>query len=122
MSFFFSLYSAAADAPPLLKWESNLANPIGAPAEVRARISSLLPELHWSDRTEVGLSARTRGLVDEGISIYLCEIESGIVSMISTDASPRVLRLLMSEFQLNCCCAEESGEMRDPFSVGERWP
>jgi len=121
MSFFFSLYRAAASAPPLLSWEANLAQPIGTSADVRRRVADLLPQLHWSDRTEIGFSAHTRGQVDECISIYLREFEPDTVSMLSTDASPSVLRLLMSEFQLNFCCAEESGEMRDPFSVGDRW-
>jgi hypothetical protein len=48
-------------------------------------------------------------------------MEIGQVFFIASDGSPRVLRRLMSTFGLDCCCAQESGKMRDPFAVGETW-
>lgn len=121
MSFHFDLYRAPPGAPPLLRWESNLAEPLGSADEVQARIAALLPELRWSKRPDAIVIGRTHGLPIEAISVVLQETEPGAVHFISVDASPAVLRRLMSAFGLNACCAQESGEMRDPFSVGAAW-
>ena len=121
MSFYFELYRAPPGTAPLLRWESNLAEPLGTVEEVRARVAALLPELQWSKGADGIVMGQTRGLPVEAVGVILQPMEKGAVFFIATDGSPAVLRRLMSEFGLNCCCAQESGEMRDPFSVGATW-
>ena len=121
MSFYFDLYRAPIDAPPLYKWESNHAEPLGTPEAVRRRIADHFPELSWSVGDNATISGRTSGQADECISIFLRALEPGVVSFLSVDALPPVLRRLMTEFRLNYCCALESSEMSDPFSVDQYW-
>ena len=121
MSFYFELYRAPPGAPPLFQWESNLAEPLGSLEDVRARVAALLPELQWSKSSDIIVMGQTRGMPVEAVGVILQEMEPGQVFFIATDGSLGVLRRLMSTFGLNCCCAQESGEMRDPFSVGETW-
>ena len=121
MSYTFELYRAPPGTPTLLRWESNLADALGSVDEVRGRIAALLPELKWTRHADGIVTGRTHGMPVEAIGITLQPMEPGAVFFISADASPGVLRRLMSEFGLNCCCAQESGEMRDPFSVGATW-
>lgn len=121
MSFYFELYRAPPGAPPLFQWESNLALPLGTLDDVKARVAALLPELEWSKNADGIVMGQTRGMPVEAIGVILQEMEAGQVFFIATDGSPGVLRRLMNVFGLNCCCAQESGEMRDPFAVGETW-
>jgi hypothetical protein len=121
MAFYFDLYRASPDAPPLHRWVSNLAEPLGSAATVQARIATLFPELFWSTKQGAVVSGSTRGLPSECISVLLQELEGLNVFFVSVAASPPVLRRLMNEFGLNFCCAQESGEMRNPFTVGTDW-
>jgi hypothetical protein len=121
MSFYFDLYRAPVDAPPLFAWESNLAEPLGTPEAVQREIATLLPQLVWRSSADSVVSGRTQGHTAEPIAVFLRELEPGVVSCVVVDAAPPVLRRLMSGLSLNHCCALESGEMRDPFSTGGRW-
>jgi len=94
MSYYFDLYRAPADAPPLFAWESNLAEPLGPPEAVQRDISTLLPQLVWHRSADAVVSGRTQGHTDEPIAVFLRELEPGVVSCVVVDAAPPDVRLV----------------------------
>jgi len=120
MSFDFCLYRAEPGAPPLLHWQRNHALPLGPLADVRARLDRALAGLRWSEARNGQWVGSTRAC-HPPVAVILWEATPGCVHFVDTDAPPPVLRLLMTALALNHCCMPDSGEMRDPFSVGASW-
>jgi hypothetical protein len=121
MSFDFYLYRAATGLGSLQDWEEDHAEPLGTIAELRARIDSVFPFLQWKEGSDGSWFA-----TDPRDSRELCEVslratQGELVQFVVTYASPPALRGLMQSLGLNYCCAPESGELRDPFSVGDAW-
>lgn len=120
MSFDFYLYRASPGLPAINDWEKDHAEPLGTPAELRARVSELFPGLTWRGDAGGRMSALGQGL-GESIELSLGPNKGPFVQFVVTYTSPPVLRKLMEALGLNYCCTPESGELRDPFSVGDNW-
>jgi len=121
MAYFFFLYRAPPGSSSLLDWESNLAEPLGTKVELQADLARLLPGLQWSVSSNGIWVGTTRGLISEPISLHIHEVEADSVCFLSVAAAPAMLRTIMVALNLTCCCASESGELRDPFAVGSDW-
>jgi hypothetical protein len=105
---------------PLLEWGDDHAEPLGRPCDVRDRISSLFPSLVWEERPDGSFAAQSTSISSpREVSVHASSNDQ--VQFVVAYASPPVLRKIMATLQLNYCCAPESGEMRDPFSVGPDW-
>lgn len=121
MSFDFYLYRAAPGLGSLLQWEKDHAEPLGRPEELRDRISSLFPSLVWQEESDGSLSAESPSGSEERCELSIRASRGDQVQFVVTYAPPPVLRALMAALGLNYCCAPESGELRDPFSVAPDW-
>ena len=121
MSFDFHLYRAPPGLGPLNEWEEDHAEPLGSPAEVRQRVSQLFPALTWAESPDGTWRARGDAEAGEPIEVSFGALEGVSVQFIVTYAAPPTLRTLMTGLHLNYCCAPESGELRNPFAVGDTW-
>ena len=121
MSFDFYLYRAAPGLGSLLNWEENHAEPLGTPSELRARIASLFPLLGWVEHPDGSFTASGPSDTPQRCEVSLRATQGEQVQFVVTYASPPALRKLMESLALNYCCAPESGELRDPFSVRDVW-
>jgi hypothetical protein len=121
MSFDFYLYRAPSGLGSLLEWEEDHAEPLGRLPELRDQIASLLPLLVWREAPDGSLSAQGNCDMTETCELSLRASQGDQAQFVVAYAAPPVLRQLMSALHLNYCCAPESGELRDPFSVGATW-
>ena len=121
MSFDFHLYRAPAGLPSLLEWELDHAKPLGEAHDLRQRIGALFPSLAWQALPDGALAAEGTGDPGEPVELGLRADADGQVRFVVTYAAPPAQRRLMTALQLDYCCAAESGELRDPFSVGADW-
>lgn len=120
MSFDFHLYRAPPGLGPLPAWEDDHAEPLGHANALRERIAALFPSLAWQAQPD-GWLAYGGDAADAPRELSVAATASGQVPFVVAYASPPVLRALMRGLGLNYCCAVESGELRDPFSVGADW-
>ncbi|MCU3444000.1 hypothetical protein [Enterobacter asburiae] len=121
MSFDFYLYRAAEGLGSLLEWEEDHAEPLGSLSDLQAQIDSIFPSLQWSQNADGSLTASDPSAVREVCELSLCASQGELVQFVITYASPSALRKLMTSLNLNYCCSPESGELRDPFAVGDAW-
>lgn len=94
---------------------------MGTGDEVQAQLAQLLPGLAWQRGPETSWSGFSGSRADASVAVHLVQ-QAGSVHFLSVAAGPPVLRRLMSGLRLTHCCASESGELRDPFAAGDRWP
>jgi hypothetical protein len=121
MSFDFYLYRAPSGLGSLLEWEEDHAEPLGRLHELRDHIATLFPLLVWREEPDGSLSAQGSCDMTELCELSLRASQGEQAQFVVAYAAPPVLRQLMSSLQLNYCCAPESGELRNPFSVGASW-
>ena len=121
MSFDFYLYRAAPGLGSLLDWEDDHAEPLGSLGELRAHIASMFPLLQWEESPDGSWTATGRSDASEPRELSLRPAHGEMVRFVIAYASPPALRKIMTSLNLNYCCAPESGELRDPFSVGDAW-
>ena len=119
MTFYLHLYRAPSNAGPPQRWQQNHAAALGSAQSVRLRLAQLFPQLEWQQGAGASLSAWSAA--GSPLELHLHETEPGVVHFVNADAPPSTLREIMSALQLTHCCAAESGEMRDPFAVDDRW-
>ena len=120
MSFDFYLYRASPGLPALNDWEEDHAEALGTPVELRAKVAELFPNLTWHEAANGRMSAQGQAH-GQSIELSFTPSKGPSVQFVVVYASPSVLRKLMEGLGLNYCCTPESGELRDPFSVGDSW-
>jgi hypothetical protein len=121
MSFDFYLYRAAQGLGSLLEWEEDHAEPLGLPSELRVQIDAAFPSLQWTENPDGSWTATDASETADLRELSIRSTQGQFVQFIVTYASPPALRTLMTTLKLNYCCAPESGELRDPFSVRDAW-
>jgi hypothetical protein len=123
VSFHFNLYRAPLDAPPLPKWDRNLAEPIGGRSEVWQRLMELLPTVQRESEEGANVSGSGVDCVYKSrYAISTAELEAGGVYLIRTDnhSSPTTIRAIMDRFDLNRCCTD-FGDFREPHACDDEW-
>ena len=121
MSYDFYLYRAAEGLGSLLEWEEDHAEPLGSVSELQARISSIFPSLQWTQNSDGSVTATEPSDACELLELSLTPTHGALVQFVVTYGAPPALRKLMTLLTLNYCCAPESGELKDPFAVGNAW-
>jgi len=122
MPFKFSLYRAPAGLGSLWNWDCEQREPLGTRAEVKAALDAVLPGLRWQAANDLLWASGPFADDEHAIELSLFGPPEEPLMDISVYAAPPGLRAIMSGLRLNYCCAKESGELRDPFNAGDRWP
>ena len=122
MPFRLSLYRAPDGVGPMHEWEEEHRETLGTRAEVQTRIGQVFPQLHWDEGSDATFASWfPEANPSEGFEITLFGAPDEPINEVSMYSFPPPIRLLMSGLRLNHCYASESGELRFPFELGDRW-
>jgi hypothetical protein len=95
---------------------------LGTKTELREALDRLLPGLRWEDHGLLWSASGPFEGEDHALELSLFGAPGDVLLDLRAYAFPPPIRLIMSGLRLNYCCAEESGELYDPFAAGARWP
>jgi len=133
MSLSFYIYRAPEGTGPLTTWQGNLAQPQGTIEEIKARISTLYPDIKWSQSTVTKFeywSGLGRNRIDEpylDLSVSTATMDQGDASgqvyfVVGRKMPPSIMRTLMEALNLNHVCCVDAGVLVNPYAYTDEDP
>jgi hypothetical protein len=133
MSLSFYLCRAPEGAGPVTAWESNLAEPLGEIAEVKARVDTLFPHLRWTQaQTGAAESWSALGANQPGAPYLDLRLSTGEMGpqapagqvhfIVGRKMPPSVMRSLMGALDLNHVSCPDTGDLVDPWAYDDEAP
>lgn len=138
MSISYELYNAPADKAMMNEWDKDYSYPIERPDAVIRRLEALFPRIkNWQhqgwkeydqaqEKTFVGsysaLAEDNCNPENEYIDVSLIEHRDGFIHWISiTKGSPKLIREVLEEFDLEYVFEGQSCKLLDPYQYRDNW-